>query len=67
LQHRRAPRRETKLLALDQETEGSTEEFVGGELWASVLSDDSISDLQSHDYDVMEGLTKATQPKLKAA
>lgn len=42
------------------------EEFVGGELWASVLSDDSMSDLQSHDYDVMEGLTKATQPRLKA-
>ena len=42
------------------------EEFVGGELWASVLSDDSMSDLQSHDYDVMEELTKATQPRLKA-
>jgi len=42
------------------------EEFVGGEVWASVLSDDRMSNLQSDDYDVMEELTKATQPRLKA-
>ncbi len=41
------------------------EQFVGGELWASVLSDDSMSDLQSHDYHVVEELTRATQPRLK--
>lgn len=41
------------------------EEFLGGELWASVVSDDSLSDLESHDFAVMEELTKATQPRLE--
>ena len=41
------------------------EEFIGGELWASVLSDESLSDLQSDDYEVMDELTRATQPRLK--
>lgn len=40
------------------------DEFVAGELWASVLSDDSLFDLDSHDFAVMENLTKATQPRL---
>ena len=41
------------------------EEFVGGELWASVLADDSLSDLESRDYAVMEELTRATEPGLR--
>lgn len=41
------------------------EEFVGGELWASVLGDESLSELRSRDYEVMEGLTGATQSGLK--
>ncbi len=41
------------------------ESFLATELWASVLSDDSVSDLASHDFAVMEGLTKATQPVLQ--
>lgn len=40
------------------------EAFVAGELWASVLSDTSISDLESRDFAVMEELTTETQPRL---
>ena len=41
------------------------EEFVGGELWASVVTDDSLSDLKSRDFGVMEELTRATSPGLQ--
>lgn len=41
------------------------ENFVAGELWASVLSDESMFDLESRDYAVMEELTSATQPGLQ--
>lgn len=40
------------------------EDFIGSELWASVLGDDSLSDLESRDFAVMHELTKATQPGL---
>lgn len=40
------------------------EEFIGSELWASVLNDDSLSELESRDFAVMHELTKATQPGL---
>jgi hypothetical protein len=38
------------------------ESFLASELWASVVGDDSVSDLASHDFAVMEELTKTTQP-----
>jgi hypothetical protein len=41
------------------------EEFVGGELWASVLADESMSDLESLEFAVMEELTRATEPGLQ--
>ena len=41
------------------------EAFIAGELWASVLSDDSLSELDSRDFAAMEELTKLTQPGLK--
>lgn len=40
------------------------EAFVNSELWASVQSDGSISELESRDYEVMEELTMMTQPEL---
>lgn len=41
------------------------ESFLASDLWASVVKDDSVSDLTSHDYEVNEVLTKATQPVLQ--
>jgi len=41
------------------------EDFVGGELWASVLADESMFDLESRDFAAMEELTRATQPGLQ--
>jgi Putative mono-oxygenase ydhR len=41
------------------------ESFLASELWESVVNDDSASDLASHDFAVMEELTKATQPGLQ--
>jgi hypothetical protein len=38
--------------------------FLASELWGSVLGDDSMTDVASNDYAVMEDLTKATQPAL---
>lgn len=38
------------------------EDFIGTELWTSVLNDDSLSELESRDFAVMHDLTKATQP-----
>lgn len=40
------------------------EDFIASELWASVLSDESLSDLDSRDFAAMEELTKLTQPGL---
>lgn len=40
------------------------ESFTASELWASVVSDDSMFDIESHDYAVMEELSQATQPGL---
>ena len=40
------------------------EDFIGGDLWASVLNDDSLRELESRDFAVMSELTKATQPGL---
>jgi heme-degrading monooxygenase HmoA len=38
------------------------EGFLTGELWAEVVKDDSVLDLASRDFAVMEELTKSTQP-----
>lgn len=40
------------------------EDFIGSELWASVLNDDSLAELESRDFAVMQELTHATQPGL---
>jgi hypothetical protein len=40
------------------------EAFMASDLWASVVSDDSLSDLESRDYTAMEELSQATQPGL---
>ncbi len=39
--------------------------FLAGELWAEVLNDPAMLDVQAADYSVMEELTRATQPGLK--
>lgn len=39
--------------------------FLASDLWESVIGDESATDLASHDYAVMEDLTKATQPALQ--
>ena len=41
------------------------ESFLAGDLWAEVINDDSMLDLASVDFAVMQGLTEATQPGLK--
>jgi hypothetical protein len=41
------------------------ESFLASELWGSVVTDDSVSDLASHDFAVMEELTAVTQPVLQ--
>jgi hypothetical protein len=41
------------------------ESFLAGELWAEVVKDDSMLDLASQDFAVMEELTKTTQPGIK--
>ena len=41
------------------------ESFLAGELWGEVIKDESVLDLASHDYAVMDELTKVTQPGLK--
>ena len=41
------------------------EAFLESDLWAEVLNDDSMFDLASQDFAVMEGLTKTTQPGMK--
>jgi heme-degrading monooxygenase HmoA len=40
------------------------ERFTASDLWASVLTDDSISNIESRDYAVMDELTRTTQPRL---
>ena len=39
--------------------------FLAGELWAEVVKDDSVLDLASDDFAVMEELTKTTQPEIQ--
>lgn len=41
------------------------ERFLASDLWASVVNDDSLSDLESRSFAVMEDLTRATQPRMK--
>jgi hypothetical protein len=41
------------------------ENFLAGELWGAAVKDDSMLDLVSNDFGVMEELTKMTQPGMK--
>ena len=41
------------------------EAFLESELWAEALEDQSMLDVTSTDFGVMEGLTQVTQPGLK--
>jgi hypothetical protein len=47
------------------EDQAACESFLAGELWAEVVNDDSVLDLASRDFAVMEGLTRTTQPVMK--
>src|SRR6266566_2623566 len=38
------------------------EGFLASGLWESVVSDDAVSDLESRDFSVMDGLTQNTHP-----
>jgi heme-degrading monooxygenase HmoA len=46
------------------ESRAAYEAFAASELWYSVVADDTLSDLVSHDFEVMGELTGATQPGL---
>lgn len=39
--------------------------FLAGDLWAEVVMDDSLQDLTTHDFAVMDDLTRLTQPGLQ--
>lgn len=41
------------------------ESFLASDLWAEVLADSSMLDLESTDFAVMDTLTEVTQPGLK--
>ena len=41
------------------------ENFIAGELWSEVVKDDSVLDLASDDFAVMDQMTRMTQPGLK--
>jgi hypothetical protein len=47
------------------EDRASYESFLASDLWAEVLNDDSMLDLASHDFAVMEELTRTTQPRMQ--
>jgi hypothetical protein len=44
---------------------GACESFLASGLWAEVVNDDSVLDLTSNDFAVMDGLTRTTQPAMK--
>jgi hypothetical protein len=39
--------------------------FLASELWDSVVVDETVTDLASRDFAVMEDLTKLTEPRLQ--
>lgn len=39
--------------------------FLAGDLWAEVVSDASLLDLATQDFEVMDDLTRITQPGLR--
>jgi hypothetical protein len=41
------------------------ERFLASELWDSVVTDETVTDLASDDFEVMEDLTKRTEPRLQ--
>lgn len=40
------------------------EAYLKGDVFSELKADPSLKDLQSRDFDVLEDLTKATQPRL---
>jgi hypothetical protein len=47
------------------EDQASYQSFLVSDLWAEVVNDDSMLDLASHDFAVMEELTRTTQPGMQ--
>jgi hypothetical protein len=47
------------------EDRAAYESFLAGDLWAEVVNDDSMLDLASRDFAVMEELTRTTQPGMQ--
>lgn len=45
--------------------EAAHQSFLDSDLWGEVLADESMTGVASHDYAVMEELTRATQPALQ--
>jgi hypothetical protein len=43
----------------------SCERFLASDVWQSVVNDETLADLDSRDFAVMEELTKATQPGIE--
>jgi hypothetical protein len=41
------------------------ESFIAGELWGEALKDESLMEFASHDFAVMDELTRTIQPGLK--
>ena len=44
------------------EDKEACENFLASELWGGALTDESLKDLESNDFVVMDELTKTTQP-----
>ena len=44
---------------------GAYDDFIASELWTAVLTDASVSDLVSRDFETMDELTRSTQPALQ--
>jgi hypothetical protein len=47
------------------EDRAAYESFLASELWTEVVNDESMLDLTSHDFAVMEQLTRTTQPGMQ--
>ena len=41
------------------------ESFLASELWDSVVTDETVTDLESNDFGVMDDLTRLTEPRLQ--
>jgi len=45
--------------------EDACESFLASELWDSVVTDETVTDLTSHDFSAMDELTRLTEPRLQ--